>query len=76
VAWSTATALRAAFFTMPSRLPAAILPLHCIRVPLAGYCSPHQVGHGCRRAPCVCFRCGLEVVSKCFIYMLRMLQWL
>jgi hypothetical protein len=29
----------AAFFTTPSHLPTAILPLHCTRALLAGYCS-------------------------------------
>jgi hypothetical protein len=34
---------------------------------------PHQVGHGCQRRHVFCFRCVSEVVSKCFICMLRWL---
>jgi hypothetical protein len=36
------TAPRATFFTAPSRLLAAILPLHCTRAPLVGYRSSPQ----------------------------------
>jgi hypothetical protein len=41
-----------AFFTMPSRLPAAILPLHCTRAPLASYRSSTLGKPWLPAAPC------------------------
>ena len=65
-----------ALFTTPSRLLAAILPLHCTRAPFTGYRSSPPGWPWLPAAPCVCFNCVSEVIFKCFICMLRMLQWL
>jgi hypothetical protein len=64
----------AAFFTTSSCLPATILPLHYTRALLAGYRSFPPGRPWLLAAPCVCFRCVSQVVSKCFICMLHMLQ--
>jgi hypothetical protein len=68
----------ATFFTTPSRLPTAILPLHCTWAPLAGYRNSPQVWPWSPVAPC--FVSGVfqklfsSVSSVCCNGYIRMLQ--
>jgi hypothetical protein len=73
-----------AFFTTSSRLPAAILSLHCTRVLLVGYRSSPAGRQWLPVAPCFISSVFQKLFSSisCFILMLQkdmmfhMLQWL